>query len=214
MKRIFVCIIAFIMMAATEACGRGKQNGEPISSQQVIKPSLRPTESERVSEPAQTDSKELVVYFSRSGNTQRVANEIAAQTGADIFEIIPQTPYPDDYNEVVDLAQQEQRDNARPAISGTIENIGEYDVVYIGYPNWWSDMPMILYTFFDSYDLSGKTIAPFCTSGGSGLSDTVSAIQAMEPDADVTDGLHIRDNATEDSAGAVADWLNAAGVSE
>ncbi len=143
------------------------------------------------SAPAETDSKSLVVYFSWSGNTENVAKSIQSQTDSDIFEIVPATPYSDDYDTVVDLAQEEQRNNARPAISGGIENLEQYDVIYVGFPNWWGDMPMILYTFFDTYDLSGKTVALFCTSGGSGLSNTVNEVKDLEPNATVTDGLHI-----------------------
>ncbi len=120
--------------------------------------------------------------------------------------------YSDDYDAVVDLAQEEQRENARPAISGSIDNIGDYDVIYVGYPNWWGDMPMILYTFFDSYDLSGKTIAPFCTSGGSGLSNTVNEIKELEPDATVTDGLHIGSSSASSPDNAVSDWLAGLGL--
>ena len=92
-----------------------------------------------------------MVYFSWSGNTENVANSIKDQIGSDIFEIVPQTPYSDDFDTVVDLAREEQRTDARPEISGSIDNIAQYDVIYVGYPNWWGDMPMILYTFFDTY---------------------------------------------------------------
>ena len=105
------------------------------------------------------------------------------------------------------MAQEEQSTDARPAISGSIENMEQYDVIYVGYPNWWSDMPMILYTFFDTYDLSGKTIAPFCTSGGSGLSGTVNKIKELEPNAAITDGLHVGSSSSADLDNAVSDWL-------
>lgn len=160
------------------------------------------------SESSETGSKSLVVYFSWSGNTQNVAEAIKANTDSDIFEIIPETPYSDDYDTVLELAQEEQSENVRPAISGSIDNIGDYDVIFVGFPNWWGDMPMILYTFFDSYDLSGKVIAPFCTSGGSGLSNTVNEIKELEPDATVTDGLHIGSSSASDPDDAVSQWLS------
>jgi flavodoxin len=138
-----------------------------------------------------------------------VAEEIQRQTGADIFEIVPLVPYSDDYDTAVETATQERRANARPGFSGGIDNFADYGVVYIGYPSWWADMPMILYTFFDSYDLSGKIIAPFCTSGGSGFSATISAIKGLEPGATVLDGLHLRDSSGAKNPGrAVTDWLN------
>ena len=160
------------------------------------------------SESSETGSKSLVVYFSWSGNTQNVAEAIKANTDSDIFEIIPETPYSDDYDTVLELAQEEQSENVRPAISGSIDNIGDYDVIFVGFPNWWGDMPMILYTFFDSYDLSGKVIAPFCTSGGSGLSNTVNEIKELEPDVTVTDGLHIGSSSASDPDDAVSQWLS------
>ena len=112
----------------------------------------------------------VVVYFSWSGNTEAVAAEIQNQTGADTFRLVPAEPYTDDYDALLDIAQEEQRNGARPAIFGSIENFDSYEVVYLGFPNWWGDMPMILYSFLDDYDLSGKTIVPFVTSGGSGFS--------------------------------------------
>lgn len=151
--------------------------------------------------------KGLVVYFSWSGNTENVANSIAAQTGADIFKIVPAEPYVDDYDELLDIATKEKQEGERPVIADTIENFEQYDIIYVGYPNWWSDMPMILYTFFDSYDFSGRTIAPFCTSGGSGLSGTVNSIKELEPEAEVLDGLHIGDSASSDPDSAVEEWL-------
>ncbi len=154
----------------------------------------------------------LVVYFSRSGNTETVAMEIQSQTDADVFRIVPAEPYVDDYNTLLDVAREEQRSNARPAIAGSVGNMDAYDTIYLGYPNWWGDMPMILYSFLDDYDLSDKTIAPFCTSGGSGLSRTVGTIQAMEPDATVLKGLHIEDSDVSRSRGPVTHWLGELGL--
>ena len=101
----------------------------------------------------------LVAYFSWSGNTQAVAQEIQAQTGADLFEIVPAEPYTDDYDELLDIAQEEQSSDARPAIAETVDLSG-YDTVYLGFPNWWGDMPMILYTFLDEHDLSERQSCP------------------------------------------------------
>lgn len=94
-----------------------------------------------------------------------MAYVIQENTGANIFRILPETPYPTDHSNLVDLAQDEQRNNARPKIKDEIENFSDYETVFVGYPNWWGDMPMILYTFFDTYDFSGKTIIPFNTHG-------------------------------------------------
>ena len=95
------------------------------------------------------------------GNTQYVAQLIQEMTGGDIFRILPQKPYPTDHRTLVDLAREEQKQDARPTIAGKIESPEAYDTIFIGYPNWWGDMPMILYTFLEQYDFSGKTIIPF-----------------------------------------------------
>ncbi len=169
---------------------------------------------EIVDASSEKGSESLVVYFSRSGNTENVAKSIQSQTNSDIFELVPVTPYSDDYDTVADVAQEEQSSNARPAISETIENIQQYDVIYVGFPIWWGDMPMILYTFFDTYDLSEKTIAPFCTSGGSGLSDTVNEIRSLEPNATVLDGLHIGSESSLQPDEAVSQWIREIGISK
>lgn len=153
----------------------------------------------------------LIAYFSWSGNTEAVAQEIQDQTGADLFEIVPAEPYTEDYDELLDIAQEEQSSDARPAIADTVDLSG-YDTVYLGFPNWWGDMPMIIYTFLDEYDLSGKTIAPFNTSGGSGFSGSLDTIAEMEPDAAVTEGLSLRSGEAEDCADAVGEWLDSIGL--
>ena len=155
----------------------------------------------------------LIAYFSWSGNTEAVAQEIQAQTGADLFEIVPAEPYTDDYNELLDIAQEEQSSDARPAIAESVDLSG-YDTVYLGFPNWWGDMPMLLYTFLDEYDLSGKTIAPFNTSGGSGFSGSLDTIAEMEPEAEITEGLSLGDGEAEDCADDVAEWLANIGMTE
>lgn len=214
MKKIISLITILAVIFCFTACSNSSTESETQSASQEVQTSENNTENQTNSAEELTEKvgKSLVVYFSHSGNTEKVAKEIQLQTGADIFEIEPSTPYTTDYNTLLDVAQQEQRDNARPEISGSIENLEQYDTVYVGYPNWWGDMPMILYTFFDTYDLSGKTVSPFCTSGGSGLSDTVNAIKSLEPNATVTEGLAIRDSSANSSANSVTDWLNDIGA--
>ena len=132
----------------------------------------------------------LVVYFSladeqygvgviEEGNTSIIAHMIAEYTGADMFEIQPVQPYPTSHRELLDVSRQEMSENARPEIAETVQNWEQYDTVFIGYPNWWGDMPMIVYNFLESYDFSGKTIVPFCTHGGSGLSNTERTIASL-----------------------------------
>ena len=155
--------------------------------------------------------KSLVVYFSHTGNTENVANFIHQAVGGDIVKLETEEQYTDNYNDLLDIAQEEKNENARPALSTKIDNIDEYDTIFLGYPIWWGDMPMAIYTFLDEYDLSGKTIAPFVTSGGSGLSGTPNDIQDEEPNATVTEGLSVRDSNSENSQSAVNSWLSEIG---
>ena len=150
----------------------------------------------------------LIVYFSETGNTETVANIIHDNVGGDIVKLETTNAYPSNYDELVDYAQQEQQDDARPELSTAIENIEQYDTIFLGYPNWWGDMPMALYTFLDTYDLSGKTIAPFITHGGSGLYGTPENIQEEEPNAIVTEGLAIDGDEASYSSKDVVEWLN------
>lgn len=107
----------------------------------------------------------------------------------------------------MDIAKKENDNKARPEIAGKIENIDDYDVIFLGFPNWWGDMPMIVYSFLDKYDLSGKIIAPFCTSGGSGFSNTLSEIKTLEPNANVVEGLQVEGSRADDSRESISGWL-------
>ena len=219
MKKIYSLIMAFTLLLTFTACSNNTNDESSSSAQQQsgTPDSISADKSDNQNDsstPAVTGSKSLVIYFSWSGNTENVAKSIQSQTDSDIFEIVPATPYSDDYDTVVDLAQEEQRSKARPAISGTIKNIADYDVIYVGFPNWWGDMPMILYTFFDTYDRSSKTIALFCTSGGSGLSGTVNEVKSLEPNATVTEGLHIGSGSSSNPDKAVSEWLNDIGLAK
>lgn len=196
MKKWSIAVTLVLLLVMIVACGNTSSSTS----------SDRPEQGSAVQEAA------LVVYFSRTGNTAAVAEEIREQTGVDAFEIVPVEAYSEDYDTVTAVAQEEQNNNARPEIRDRIDNLDQYDTVYVGYPIWWGDMPMILYTFFDTYDFSGKTIRPFCTSGGSGLSQTVEAIRDLEPDATVTEGLHIRDAEDNQMPSEVTAWLTDSSV--
>lgn len=154
----------------------------------------------------------LVVYFSWSGNTRNVAEKIGKQTGADLFELVPATPYSEDYDTVLEEAQDEQSQKARPEISDAIDGFENYDVIYLGYPNWWGDMPMIIYSFLDDYDLSGKTIVPFCTSGGSGFSGSLNTIRSLEPEATLLEGLSLGSSQASNPSDVVSNWLDTNGI--
>lgn len=150
----------------------------------------------------------LILYFSMSGNTETVANYIHEEIGGDIVKLETVQTYPEDYDELVDYAREEQRDNTRPELERAIENIEQYDTIFLGYPNWWGDMPMPIYSFLDQYYLSNKTIAPFITHGGSGLSGTPANIANEEPDAVVTEGLAINGDDVDDCQDEVNEWLD------
>ena len=154
------------------------------------------------------DNSTVVIDGKVLGNTQYMAKVIAENTSSDIFRIEPSIPYPTDHTTLVNQASEEKQDKARPAIKNKIENLDKYDTIYIGYPNWWGDMPMILYTFFESYDFSGKTIITFNTHGGSGFSNTVSTIRSLEPDATVVEGLSISRNHIQDAKDEIVEWVN------
>ena len=185
-------------------------------------------ETNEDSETSETGSDVLVVYFSRTGeqygvgvidegNTAIVAKMIAESTGADTFEILPvDDHYPMTYDELTDVAKQEQNDNARPAyISDQVPDLSKYKTIFIGAPVWWGDWPMICYTFFENEDLSGKTLYPFSTHAGSGLSGFDSKLASAVPGSTVGEGLAITgsdcQNDKDNVKAKVNEWLSGIG---
>ena len=178
-------------------------------------------------EPQAEGSRFLVVYFSRTGeqyvvgtieegNTAIVAKAIIGQIEADSFEILPETDYyPYTYRELTDIAKQEQNSSARPAIKDPLPDLSGYETIFIGAPVWWGDWPMILYTFFESADLSGKKLVPFSTHEGSGLSGFDRKLAAAAPDSEVLTGLAIRGADCQNDRNGVEqkvfEWLNGLG---
>ena len=157
--------------------------------------------------------KVLVVYFSHGGNTQKLAKEISDQVGGDFRRIEPVNAYPGG-NELYDYTEQEQADDARPEIQDLNIDMSKYDIVFIGYPIWWYTYPQVILTFFDNYDLTGKTIVPFVTHGGSGMSGTEDDMREYLSDKDVTvlDGLAVsRNDIEEDQSQTVTNWLEELG---
>lgn len=141
------------------------------------------------------------------GNTQYIAGIIQDTLGGDLFKIETVQEYPGSHSPLLDFAYNEKSNNARPELSSHIENFDKYDVVFVGYPNWNADLPMPLYTFFDEYDFSGKTIIPFVTHGDSGFSSTVRTIKGLEPNATVTDNnLSVSRNSVPDAEEDVKKW--------
>lgn len=169
----------------------------------------------------------LVAYFSladeqyevgviEKGNTQIIAEIIADQTGADTFSIERVTAYPTTYDGLLEVSREEENDP--PEIAGTVENMDDYEIIFIGFPIWWGDLPTIVKVFLESYDFSGKTVIPFCTHAGSGLSGTQKTVENLCEGATVEDGLAVRgrtaQNEYDSAESAVTDWLRGLGYIE
>ena len=159
----------------------------------------------------------LVAYFSRTGencnvgnitkgNTAVVAETILEYMCADLFEIKPANKYPDNYMECIEIAKNEKFANARPEFSGDID-IDKYNIVFIGYPNWWGDMPMVVYTFLERYDFSDKIIIPFCTHEGSGIGSTPNYIKKVCPKAKLLNGIAIEGHKANTAKNQIKDWV-------
>ena len=216
MRTLLTILMATVMMLLT-ACGGGNaQTGADTSAQK----------EPQTTSSARSDQRVLVVYFSRAdentggvgyiekGNTKILAEMIAERTHGDIFEIKTVKPYPKEYRPATEAAKQEKEENARPEIVGELPDLSKYDVVFLGYPIWWSDMPMPVYTFLDRENFAGKIILPFCTHEGSGLSDTQRSIADVTK-ADVREGFalqgHIAQKSPEEARTALYEWMSKQG---
>jgi len=154
----------------------------------------------------------LVAYFSHSGNTRQIANQVHESIGGDIFEIQTVDPYPSDYDKVVEIAKQEQKSAYRPAIKTKVESMDSYSTVFIGYPNWWGTIPMAVFTFLEGNDFSGKTIVPFCTHEGSLLGGSVTDIAKLCPQSTLLKGLAVRGKDVKKAQNKVSEWLRDIGM--
>ena len=210
--------LIYLMMAAAVvmlggACSPDEDN-EPETP--GIETPENPDEPENPEEPGNTpdtpngNSKILVAYFSWGGTTQRMAQEIVRQTGADIFRIEPEVPYPTDYTECTEVAQEEKNNNARPAIADEVKNWEQYDTVFIGCPVWWWTTPMIICTFAESYDFDGKTVVPFCTYASTYRDETLARIVELTPNADHLTGEGLTSGRINEQN--ISSWLKKIGV--
>lgn len=211
MKKVLALLMAFILILSLAACGGN------------IGTSKEETGSSKTAESPAASGKSLVVYFSRTGeqdkvgviekgNTKIVAEIITEKVGADTFEIVPKNDnYPMTFDALCDVAKEEQNNNARPEIKDTVKDFDTYDTIYLGYPIWWADLPMICYTFLENYDYNGKTIIPFCTHEGSSDANTQKKIQSAVPNATVKEVLAIRgqdaQNNQDEVKKQIEDWL-------
>ena len=233
-KRITAMLLAVLMVLSLAACAGGNGTAgstePPQNSTETLQTpdesqapseagneSQQPSETPEVtaSEPSQepAGSKILVAYFSATNNTEGVAQKLADGLGAGLYEITPSEPYTDedlDYGNSGSRSSVEMDDpSARPAISGSVENMEQYDVVFIGYPIWWGEAPRIMSTFIESYDFSGKTLVAFCTSASSGFGSSDSALRSATSGSTWLDGHRF---AAGVSADDVMAWANGLGI--
>lgn len=222
MKRLATIITAVCLAFSLSACGNA-QNSTSNQTEQKATVS---------SNTAKAGEKAISVYFSRVGNTefpddvdaissatlnrkngelkgnaQLIAEWAADEAGCETFEIVTEESYPSDYDQTVDFAKEEQTQNKRPALKNALKNVENYSTVYLTFPNWWADMPMAVYSFFDAYDFSGKTINVFITHEGSGFSRTIDTIRELEPNAVVTEAVAVRGGNASDEENTIREWV-------
>ena len=232
MKKTIAILLSLVMVLGLAACGNSASRTEQSSTEENSVESTASVEesvegsntdadntdvsesqTEETDAPDAQESKVLVAYFSATNTTEGMAEHIANGLNADIYEIVPEDPYTDadlNYNDNNSRTTIEMNDpDARPAISGSVENMDQYDIVFIGYPIWWGDAPRILSTFVESYDFSGKTIVPFCTSGGSGIGSSASNLEQLTSGATWLSGRRLNGS---DSQNTVMEWVNSLGL--
>lgn len=197
---VSLCLVALMLLSAcgqTAGQSSATEKATTAESKTTVETTANSSKTNTASDTEETTStaeKTLVVYFSHTGTTKGVAEYIHEIVGGDIIELEPVNAYPEGYSDALDPAKQEQNENARPAIKTKIDNLDSYETIYMGYPIWWGTVPMMMFTFMESYDFSGKTVVPFATSGGTGIEQSMSDIRDTIPDADVKNGLLVRSN--------------------
>ena len=216
MKKTIAILLSLVMILGLAACGNSASQTEQPSREANSVESTDTSEGrpEETDAPDVQENKVLVAYFSATGTTEGVAEHIANGLNADIYEIVPEDPYTDadlNYNDNNSRTTIEMNDpDARPAISGSVENMNQYTTVFIGYPIWWGDAPRIISTFMEQYDFSGKTIVPFCTSGGSGIDSSAANLEQLTNGAAWLSGKRLSGSDSQDT---VMEWINGLGLS-
>ena len=236
LKRLFSIMLAVVVISSMfTGCGSSSaKNNQTTKNDSAEKSSDIDSSSNAVTEAVQnnTDNENiLIAYFSVPenvdtdgidansgasivvknkdvlGNMQYMAMTIQEAIGGELFRIETKEKYPLEHETLVNQAKEEQNEEVRPELATHIENVEQYDIIFLGYPNWWGDMPQPLYTFLEEYDFSGKTIIPFNSHGGSGFSNTIEEIKKLQPNATVKDdGLSISRNDVADSEQEITDW--------
>lgn len=229
MKKIIAILLSLVMAMGLAACGNSAGQTEQPSTEESYAASIEKSaensstdvdntdvsesQSEETDVPDVQESEVLVAYFSATGTTEGVAKHIANDLNADIYEIVPEYPYTDadlDYNDNNSRTTIEMNDpDARPAISGSVEDMEQYTTIFIGYPIWWGEAPRIVSTFVERYDFSGKTIVPFCTSGGSGMGSSATNLEQLTSGAQWLSGKRLNGSDSQDT---VMEWVNGLGL--
>lgn len=226
-KKVLAVVLIMAVLTSLVACGDNKAADSTNTANNQSDSSDRSSKTEQ---SVSTDGKVLVAYFAVAENSDvdaassasvsdvngetkgrmtALAEMIQEKTGGDLFSIKTSVKYPGDGGKLVDYAQEEQDQDARPELTTHIDNLDDYSVVFVGFPTWWYDMPQILYSFFDEYDFSGKTIIPFNSHNGSQFSGTIEAIQKLEPDAAViTDGFTVNERDVPNAKSDMDEWLS------
>lgn len=222
MKKSIILLLIAILLMTCVACGKNTTSS---------------VEKNTVNSEEATGKKVLIAYFTRAdnidknekvdavssaslnmqndkviGNTAIIGEDIQKAVGGNLVSIKTTNLYPVDYNSNINVASNEQKDNARPKLSIHVDNMDDYDIIFIGYPNWWGTIPMPMYTFLEEYDFSGKTIIPFCTHKGSQLGNSVNDIKKLCPNAKVLDGIAVRGEKAIDAQEDVSKWLRKIGM--
>lgn len=233
MKKYIIPMLILLLLLSFGGCGQTltpnntatsgstpNESTPPISS---ISPNPDNSNNSISANTNDTGNRILIAYFSSfgnidtdetasgnvgNGNTQRIAEMIQEQTQGDLFFIEVTEKYPANYDETIEAAMQQQRDDARPALNTHVENMDDYDVAFLGYPNWWGTLPPPVLTFLDEYDFSGKTIIPFCTHEGSGFGRSLEDLENALPDVTVLDGFSVRGGSADAAGDDVISWLS------
>ena len=195
------------------ASPRAAQDEAPTESAPAESTSAEPTATEstdtEASTPTQASGNSIVTVFSWSGNTLTVANRIAEDLQSELFRIEPATPYTDDYDEMLQIAQDEQAADALPELASSVSEWGAYTTVYLGFPTWWGHLPQIVKTFLGAHDCTGKVVYPFNTHGGSGFASCLSDLTETCPGADVREGLSLLGDGVSSNLDQVDAWVSA-----
>ena len=213
MKKLSFLLAALALLFSLASCGPAQGQDDAAPAPEASSPSQpdssAPAEDGENSELDSGDSKILIAYFSATNNTENIANHLYEILDADLYEIVPDQPYTSDdlnYNDSSSRSSLEMNDSdARPAISGSVDNIEQYDVIFLGYPIWWGEAPRIVSTFLESYDLSGKTVVPFCTSASSPMGSSAEELQELTDGAAWLEGQRFSGGA---SASDVQSWVD------